>query len=89
MPFRLHIATDPWEKLYVPGANSARSGDSGSAELPISAENQLIPLLGYANRFANHAAMIIPASASALAIANMTLDNPYASNRPAAPDPRA
>ena len=71
------------------GANSARSGDTGSAELPISAENQLIPVLGYANRFANHAAMIIPVSASALAMANMALDKPCDSNRPAAADPTA
>ena len=89
MPFPTAHRYEPIGDVFCAGANSARSGNTGSAELPISAESQPIPVLGYANRFANHAAMIIPASASALAIANMTLDNPYASNRPAAPDPRA
>ena len=89
MPFPTAHRYGPMGEVICSGANSARSGDTGSAELPISAENQLIPVLGYANRFAKHAAMIIPASASALAMANMALDNPCDSNRPAAAEPTA
>ncbi|GEM_PF-4550420 len=89
MPFPTARRYGPMGESICSGANSARSGDTGSAELPISAENQLIPVLGYANRFANHAAMIIPVSASALAMANMALDKPCDSNRPAAADPTA
>jgi hypothetical protein len=89
MPFPTAHRYEPIGDVFCAGANSARSGNTGSAELPISAESQPIPVLGYANRFANHAAIITPTSASALAMVNIVLDNPCDSNRPAAAEPTA
>ena len=81
MPFPTAHRYGPVREVICSGPNSARSSDTGSAELPISAESQLIPMLGYANRFANHAAMIIPASASALAMPNMASSPPFSGLR--------